>query len=233
MDGEVKITAAKLRKRKKRFRIAILLLVILLILIALVYAAVSFIYNGYYFSITLDKNLYLKNNVVIYDDPNYKVYRSVIQAKSIDFFDNISEKWLPEDLDKQGGGSHNGDSYLAYTFYIENMGKDVVDYYDELVVDDVIKNLDEAIRFRVYFDGEPTVYAKKGINGKPEEGTVAFKDDESVFMHKVENFSPGDIHQYTVVMWVEGNDLECTNNILGGELKVHYDFKSYHKESRE
>lgn len=229
MNGDIKITAVKLRKRKKRFRVALLLLVILILVIAMVYAAVSFIYNGYYFSITLDKNLYLKNNVVIYDDPSYKVYRSVIQAKSIDFFDNISEKWLPEDLDQSNGGSHNGDSYLAYTFFIENMGNDSVDYYDELLIDDVVKNVDEAIRFRVYFDGEPVVYAKRGIDGNPEEGTVPFKDNKSVFMHKVENFAPGQKHKYTIVMWLEGNDLECTNNILGGELKVHYDFKSYHK----
>ena len=62
MNGDIKITAVKLRKRKKRFRVALLLLVILILVIAMVYAAVSFIYNGYYFSITLDKNLYLKNN---------------------------------------------------------------------------------------------------------------------------------------------------------------------------
>lgn len=233
MNGDIKITAAKLRRRKRNFRIALLLLVILLLLIVMIYAAVSFIYNGYFFSITLDKNLYLENNIVIYDNPNYKVYRSVIQAQSIDFFDNISEKWLPDDLDKKGGGSHNGESYLSYTFYIENMGKDIVNYYDELIIDDVIKNVDEAIRFRVYFDGEPTVYAKKSITGDPEKGTVAFLNDESVFIHEVKDFAPGEIHQYTVVMWIEGNDLECTNNILGGELKVHYDFKSYHKKGKE
>ncbi len=232
MNGDIKITAAKLRKRKKRFRIACLLLVILILLITMVYAAVSFIYNGYYFSITLDKNLYLKNKVVIYDDPNYKVYRSVLQAKSLDFFDNISEKWLPEDLDG-AGGSHNGESYLSYTFFIENMGEDVVDYYDELIIDDVVKNVDEAIRFRVYFDGKPKTYAKKSASGEPEKGTIAFKDKETVLRQKVTNFAPGEKHRYTVVMWVEGNDLECTNNILGGELKVHYDFKSYHKEGRK
>ena len=229
MNGDIKTTAAKLRKRKRNFKIACVLLVILIILIVAVYAAVSFIYNGYYFSITLDKNLYLKNKVVIYDDPKYKVYRSVMQVESLDFFDNISEKWLPDSLDN-AGGSHNGESYLAYTFFIENMGDDVVDYYDELIIDDVVKNVDEAIRFKVYYDGKDKLYAKKSIDGTPEKGTIAFTDENTVLRQKVTNFAPGEIHRYTVVMWVEGNDLECTNNILGGELKVHYDFKSYHKE---
>lgn len=231
MNGEIKTTAKKLRARKRNFKIACLLLVILVLLILTIYAVVSFMYNGYFFSITLDKNLYLKNKVVIYDDPDYKVYRSTIQVDSLYFFDNISEKWLPDNLDGSGG-SHNGDSYVSYTFFIENMGEDVVDYYDELIIDDVVKNVDDAIRFKVYYDGKAKVYAKKSINGTPEVGTIAFKDKNTVLTQKVTNFSPGEKHRYTIVMWVEGNDLECTNNILGGELKVHYDFKSYHKKER-
>ena len=232
MDGEIRVNAQKLRRRKKLFRISVVLLVILIIIITIVYAAVSFIYNGYYFAITLDKDLYLKNKVVIYDDPNYKIFRSVIQVESLDFFDNISEKWLPEDIDGSGG-SHNGDSYLAYTFYIENMGDETVDYYNELIIDDVVKNMDEAIRFKIYYDGNATTYAKKSLSGNPEQGTTAFKDDNLVVRQKVSNFKPKQIHKYTLVMWVEGNDPECTNNILGGELKAHFDFKSYHKEGRK
>ena len=74
---------------------------------------------------------------------------------------------------------------------------------------------------------------KKGMNGNPENGTVAFKDENLVVRQKVSNFKPDEIHKYTLVMWVEGNDPECTNNILGGELKAHFDFKSYHKEGRK
>ena len=70
MNGEIKTTAKKLRARKRNFKIACLLLVILVLLILTIYAVVSFMYNGYFFSITLDKNLYLKNKVVIYDDPD-------------------------------------------------------------------------------------------------------------------------------------------------------------------
>lgn len=233
MDGQIRLSASRLRRRKKIFKISCLLLLILSIIIVLVYLAVSFVYNGYYFAITLDKDLYLRNKVVIYDDPNYKVYRSKIYVESMDFFDDISEKWLPNNLDETNG-SHNGESYLAYTFFIENLGDEVVHYYDELIIDDVIKNLDEAIRFRIYIDGTPTVYAKKSpVTGEPEVGTTAFVDEETVYREKVENFSPGEIHRYTIVMWIEGNDLECTNNILGGEIKVHYDFKSYHIEGRD
>ena len=48
-----------------------------------------------------------------------------------------------------------------------------------------------------------------------------------------ENFAPGDIDKYTIVMWVEGSDLECTDNILGGEIKVHMEFNSEFTDIRE
>ena len=31
-------------------------------------------------------------------------------------------------------------------------------------------------------------------------------------------------------MWVEGSDLDCTDNILGGEIKMHMQFNSEFKE---
>ena len=36
----------------------------------------------------------------------------------------------------------------------------------------------------------------------------------------VENFKPGDISKITVVIWIEGNDPDCTDDVLGGEFKV-------------
>ena len=45
-------------------------------------------------------------------------------------------------------------------------------------------------------------------------------------MNHIENFGPGQIDKYTIVMWVEGSDPECTDNILGGEIKVHMEFNS-------
>ena len=116
---------------------------------------------------------------------------------------------------------------MAYTFFIENQGVDVSDYWYEIVVDDVIKNVDEAVRLRVYHDDKETTYAKlSAATGKPERDTVAFVSDELITREHVTNFKPGDISKFTVVMWLEGSDLECTDNILGGEFKVHLDFKS-------
>lgn len=225
MSINVELTAEKLRKRKKSYRIAKGILAILLLVIIVTYFAFTMLYNGYNFTISLDENLYYENKVIIYDDSEYKVYRQQIKVESLEKFDNISYKWLPQDLDEYEG-SHNGENYLAYSFYIENMGENTINYWSELIIDDVIKNVDEAIRFMIYFDGEPTTYAKKSARGNPESGTVAFQSEEVVTSSMVEGFKPGDKHKYTIVMWLEGSDLECTNNIIGGEIKAHMEFNS-------
>ena len=225
MSTNVTLTAEKLRRRKKSNRIAKIILAILLLIIIIVYFVFNIIYNGYHFTISLDSNLYYENNIIIYDDSDYKTYRQLLKVESLEHFDNISYKWLPNDLNDYEG-SHNGENYMAYSFYIENMGTNTVDYYNEIIIDDVIKNVDEAIRLRVYFDGNPTTYAKLSALGTPEKETVAFESENIVMSSHISEFKPGEIHKYTIVMWLEGSDLECTNNIIGGEFKAHMEFKS-------
>ena len=195
------------------------------------YFAFNVIYNGYHFTISLDSNLYYENNVIIYDDSNYKTYRQLLNVESLEHFDNISYKWLPDDLNEYEG-SHNGENYMAYSFYIENMGEEVSDYWSEIIIDDVIRDIDEAIRIRVYKNDSFVTYAKLGRNGAVERDTVAFEDDTHVGLDHVENFSPGDVIKYTIVIWLEGSDPECTDNLLGGEIKLHMEFNSEFKEEK-
>ena len=204
--------------------IRITLLVLFLVLV-LLYFVFRIIYNSGNFTITLDRNLGLEKGIIIYDNPNYKEYQSKILVESPDRFDNISSKWLPGDLDEYVG-SHNGDNYLAYSFYVENTGVDTSDYWAEIVVDDVIKGVDEAIRLRVYQNGKPVTFAKLATNGRPEPGTTPFESDTLVTTYHVSSFTPGQVDKYTIVLWLEGSDPECNDNILGGEIQLHMQFNS-------
>lgn len=226
MKNQVKVKTSSVKRNRKTKRIIKIALLILLLLLLILYIVGRLIYNSGNFTITLDRDLYLKNNIIIYDDVNYKVFRTELFAETLDTFDNISGNWLPENLAEHEGGSHNGDNYLAYTFYIENMGENTVTYWSEIIIDEVIKQVDEAVRIRVYKNGIMTTYAKIGQNGEPELGTVPFAETTLVVRDSVNNFKPNDIDKYTIVMWLEGNDPECTDNILGGEIKMHMDFKS-------
>ena len=226
MKSKIMASASKVGRRKKIKRYSKIALLIILLLLLLFYIISGIIYNNGNFSITLDRNLYFDRGLIIYDDPEYKVFRTELYAKSLEYFDNISYKWLPKDLHESEGGSHNGNNYMAYTFYIENQGDLTTDYWSEIVIDDVIKNVDEAVRIRVYLNDEEVTYAKAAYDGSPEPNTIPFVSDTLIAFEHVENFKPGDCNKYTIVMWLEGSDLECTDNLLGGEIKIHMNFVS-------
>ena len=225
MDKKITIKAKKIKSKKRVVKKIKFIILILLLLLALLYLVVSLIYNKGNFSITLDENLYYDKSLIIYDNVDYKIYRSELFAEAPETFDNISYKWLPDDLHEYEG-SHNGKNYLAYSFYIENVGDLESDYWSEVVISDVIKNVDEAVRVRIYKDDSYVTYAKPKRNGTPEKNAEPFVSDEIVALDHVENFKPGDRIKYTIVLWLEGSDLECTDNILGGEFKVQMNFNS-------
>jgi hypothetical protein len=225
VNKEIRTKAKKNKSTKKFAKKTKFILLILMLFLLGMYLVVSVIYNNGNFSITLDDNLYYEKSLIIYDNPDYKVYRSELYAPAPESFDNISYRWLPDDLHMYEG-SNNGENYLAYSFYIENTGDRIADYWSEVVISDVIRNVDEAVRIRVYKDDQYVTYAKARPTGAPENNTVAFVDDELVAFEHIENFSPGDKIKYTIVLWIEGSDLECTDNILGGEFKVQMNFNS-------
>ena len=147
----------KYHLEKKVRRILIIVISLLFLLLFLAYYVIGIIYNSGNFSVTLDKNLYFDDGLIMYDDPTYKVYRSELLAPAPDSFDNYSGKWLPNDITESEGGAHNGDNYLAYSFYVENKGSETINYWYKVLVDDVVKNVDRAIRVMVYRNDEKTV----------------------------------------------------------------------------
>lgn len=49
-------------------------------------------------------------------------------------------------------------------------------------------------------------------------------DDKTVAYGIVENVQPGEIHKYTVVIWVEGDDVECTDDLVDAIAKYYIEF---------
>ena len=225
MEDKVKNISLKVHHEKRLRKIFWIVLAIIIFCLLLFYFVVGIIYSRGNFSINMEQDLYFEDGLLIYDDPEYKVFRTELLAPSPKVFDDMLSPWIPSDIANLGGGSHNGDEYLAYTFYIENTSEATTDYWMQIVIEDVIKNIDEAVRIRLYRNGTETTYAKvSSVTGEREEGTVAFASDSLVTSMYVPDFVPGTIDEYTLVIWVDGDDLECTDNILGGEFKVHMDF---------
>ena len=176
------------------------------------------------------KNLYYTKGLIIYDNPNNKSYKPELIAPEPDNFTNISYRWLPLDLDSATSGSHNGDDYLAYTFYVENVGKEIADYWSETVIYDVVKDVDKAVRVRIYRNGDYVTYAKLSSSGNAEPNTVPFEEENLIVRDHVKNFKPGSLDKYTIVIWIEGSDPDCTDELVGGEFKFYMNFNSEYVE---
>ena len=141
---------------------------------------------------------------------------------------NIAEDWIPENVDAIDG-VHNGDNYIAYTFYLFNAGDIHLNYEYSINVSNVTNNLDEAIRIKLYTNGESVTYAKTKSDGSgPERDTTEFYSNGIAAYRRVDNFAPKAVNKYTVVIWIEGNDPDCVNWLLGGKLKVDMAFNVVH-----
>jgi hypothetical protein len=116
---------------------------------------------------------------------------------------------------------------LAYTFYVRNNGKDTLDCDASLVINGTAKGMDEAVRVMVYKNGEETIYAKPkyGTQDTPEENTTPFKDDSTIMTDNITDLKPNDVEKYTIVVWVEGNDPECIDDIMGGMMRMTMKFE--------
>lgn len=221
--------AKKEKKKRARRKVLKVLLAITILFLVNVYIILAIFYRGENFTVTLDSEYGRESGLVIYEELANKYTRTFLRSADIEFFTDISVNWLPADIDNEGEGSHNGRNYIAYTFYAENMGQDTINYWTTIEIDDVIRNVDEAIRVMVFKNGNKVIYAKNSREtGEPEPDTIPFHDEDTIMLEVTENFEVGDIDKYTVVIWVEGDDPECKNDLIGGEIKMHMTLTEEH-----
>ena len=165
-------------------------------------------------------------NIALCENPEFAESYTKLFADPLDEMDNIAESNLPEDIDSgEYYGSHNGMAYIAYTFYVKNLSDSEVSYTVSIDIEEVVKDVDEAIRIKVYHNGEATVYAKnqKGST-EPVPNTTPFYSSKQVMCTQRDNFAANEIDKFTVVIWLEGWDPECTNEIKGGKIKFSMNF---------
>ena len=183
--------------------------------------------------IEIDKPLQNKG-IVLSTDPKFETKSVALSAKQVQNVTNITYSWLPTDLDTSKDGEHNGKNYVAYTFYCRNEGDEELDYKAVLDITGVAKSADEACRVMVYKNGEPNVYAKPQYTDrtKAEQDTTMFVDDKVVMTTKTEKFKPDEVDKYTIVIWIEGADSECVDEIRDGWVRMKMLFQVLGEEEK-
>ena len=159
-------------------------------------------------------------------------------------------------------GSHNGPGYMAYTFYLKNNGTEVTDYAYTVNILSETLNTAAATWVMFFEDDHQIIYAKAQEDGRPENlfgyrdapfaetafdpasqyytesgkygiVTTPYLDDYTALQGYVDEFEPGEVKKYTVVVWLEGDDPDCNNSILGGHVGFNVQFERIGEENTD
>ena len=188
------------------------------------YIAVSLYSKFGSLTISINKFESTQYSLTLSETRDFKELSATIAAKEVPDITNISGAELPADLDSIDG-QHNGKNYFAYTFYLLNNGENTLSYEYQMVLSNVTNDVDKAIRIRLYVDGTPTTYARTRSDGTgPEPDTTEFRTTSVVMNDFKADFKPGNFTKFTVVIWIEGDDPNCTDELIGGDLKCEMKF---------
>ena len=237
IDPETAVSMYLPKRRMQRIGAALLrmdklqkALIALALLFGLLFALSFMQENMGNFTINLNRLELFRYGVAIDEDPNFGQATARLQAQAVTNGTNIATEDLPDDLD-QIDGSHNGKNYVAYTFYIRNAGKVDLNYGCNVRVASASKGVEKAARVKIWKNGEPTVYAAAAADGNPEPGCVNFESDKVVCNIPEENFQVGNVDKYTVVIWLDGDDPECVDDIVGGAVEFAMDFETLDEDN--
>ena len=177
---------------------------------------------------------------VSFEHPTVRLY-----AESMTDATNISGFDLPKDILKDDGAK-NGvfGEYMAYSFYLKNSGEVKMSYSSSVNVEE--EHLEVSAAFRLWVITETNgvtksyLYAKKPSTGSFNEMEQKFAnaiktpittfEDDVVFYLENNHFDVGDVTRYTIILWLEGDDPECIDDILGGYIRFQMQFECLYSE---
>ena len=208
----------------KRYRILMRVIPIVLSAVTLFTSTIYVIavmYDKYgSYTVSINKLDNIDYQLALSEERNFNTMTSRLNARAGEKITNISVNDLPNDLDMIDG-SHNGANYVAYTYYMKNVGKRTVKTEYLLYIVNVTQNLDKAVRIRLYINGEPSTYARTKSDGTgAEDGCEEFISATTISRRQLPTTAPGDVVKFTVVIWIEGDDIDCTDDLIGGTFKI-------------
>lgn len=175
---------------------------------------------------------------------------TVLTAKGVNDIDNTTYKRIDFGAIAEVDGSKNSFQYLGYNFYVGNMSEEMVNYNVKLSIDKVYKAVDKAMWVRVIetrYDektGKPVVNDKiyaapvtgsttrepeKALENPDRGGVVpvTFLSDITIFDYDVRNLRAGEMVHYTIVLWLEGWDNDCVDEIMMGTIRLSLNFQAF------
>lgn len=161
---------------------------------------------------------------------------------------DVSLSWIPENIEDGLGDKSdmNRSWYFAFSFLLRNESNVPADISLEINAKKVTKNVDSAVRVALYRSvigsDEPSVrriFAKpKSIEDKvvvPEitkdyNGNILYESEPFLSPTKIcslryDKLKIGEVNKFTVLIWIEGYDPECKDELKGGTMSMDMSIK--------
>ncbi len=213
-------TAKEVMRYRITKKILITAMILLATLLSVVYVVSALYKKSGSFTVSVDKYEMTRYGLTLSETEDMAKKASHLNAAISADITNIAEESIPDNVD-QTDGENNGENYIAYTFYLQNAGEVDVSYEYAVKMSNITNALDDAIRLRLYVNGEYQTYAKSKSDGSgPEEGTVKFYSSTVMAKGRIDSFKPSEKTKFTVVIWIEGNDVDCVDWLIGGQMKI-------------
>ncbi len=229
MAKYLKVKKVILKKSTSSFLLIIFGLLSIIMLLLTLYGS-----SSGNFMITTDPDTF-ERGIILSTNKDFKDYSPRLFATSMSNVDNITYDSLSfqKVIEAEGDYIDPYNTYLAYTFYLKNNGKETVDIEHSLIIQEVFRRTEEAVRFILIEDGTiirlfrkpdatPTEYEHK-VNREPDE-IIEFTGMD-VFKYLIVDFKPEEVRQFSIILYLEGNDPDCTDELMGGSLKASMQFK--------
>ncbi|MFA6801227.1 MAG: hypothetical protein WCR19_03865 [Acholeplasmataceae bacterium] len=226
------VMQANLIVKKRRFYTLGLLITLIL---SIIFGIVTFYgQNTGNFVMSVDYDAY-NRGITLSESKTFEETSSRLMTEPIDGAQDITYNWLQvSQVEATDGNYIDPDiDYMAYTFYLQNSGLETVNVTYSIRITEVTKDLDSAIRVMIIEDGVQTIYQKMDeadeFGVMPEYQVVLpdslyFLDDYTVTRNIINRFTPQSIKKFSIIMWIEGEDPDTTDEIAGGSIKMQMSF---------
>lgn len=190
------------------------------------------------FIMSLDEDL-KERQIFMSETEDFLVPTASLQAGAVKGARDItySMMHIEEAVNNDGNYKDPYFKYVAYTFYVKNMGDETtsLEYKTQITVNK--NDLDKAIRVMIISQ----------IDGKREDSIYMLPDTEEavyvdmpeckyfinerlIMSERVDYFFPGQVLKFTVFLWLEGQDPDTTTDVLGGQIKLQMKFTGLETE---
>lgn len=175
----------------------------------------------------------IRPDVEVADNINFESSSGMLNADLV--LDGIGMTYTDIKLDEillsEGQYIDPDHTYMAYSFYFKNSGTETitVDYYMRII--STYNFMNEYVRVLVIQDD--TVYQmyqkRDDFDDEPIEyenlpQAIEFESNTMIFRNSFEDFKPGEIKLFRVIMWLEEQDPDIAKNTLSDSIECHFNF---------